>query len=156
MPDDGECNQIEQGHDRKRREKRTRLAAACSPIEKRDDQKHQRRDAEPDDAEPLTFDAEDVAWQQLQRVKHREEVPLGSNSRRHGGKRVGLRPELPGIKRGERRQNGNDDVPGEYVTENVVRKKRHLFEPFPGLDASLDVERHAHALALHEKKMCGD
>ena len=91
--------------------------------------------------------------QQLQRVEHRQEIPLRPDAGRHGRERVRLPPELPRIERRQRREHRERDVPREHVAQDVVREERHLRQAFARLQRVLDGERHAHALALHEQQV---
>ena len=86
----------------------------------------ERGEAEPDHPDDFSLDSENVAGQQLQRVKHRQEIPLGPNPGRHGRERVGLASELPRIERRQRSEQGDGDVPQQHISEDVVGEERHL------------------------------
>src|SRR5436190_8123662 len=79
ITNDREHHQVREPGPREDGKNRTRLAAACAAIEKRNQHQHERQQAEADHAQPLALEAKHVAGQKLQHVKHREKVPLGTD-----------------------------------------------------------------------------
>jgi len=151
MADDRERDEIDQPGDAKRRREMARFVSGGAPIEKRHQQQPDRREAEGDDPHHFSLDAQNVAGQQLQRVKHREEIPLRPYPCRHRCERVGFASELPGIKGGEGGEDGDGDIPQEHIPEDVIGEERHLPDALSSLYALRHGNRHAHPLALHEQ-----
>src|SRR5204862_87712 len=100
----------------------TVLAAVRSAIQERDEHQQKGRRAKSQDPETFSLDAEHMAWYQLQRVKHRKEIPFGPDAGRNSGKRVRLLSKLPRIERGERGQQRERHIPRQDIPQDVVGK----------------------------------
>ena len=130
-----------------------RSASIRAAIQKRHEQQEDGDDAESHDAQMLAFKTQHVTGQQLQRVEHRQEVPLRPDAGGDGREWVRFLPKLPRIEERQRREHGKGHVPGEDVTQDVVREEGHLAHPFSRPQVLLDAARNAHALPLDEQQV---
>src|SRR2546428_10480587 len=74
----------------------------------------------------LPVDEPHFGGNQLQRLEHEEEIPLGFDSGRRGHKRIRLDPQVPWEDGRQSAQHSQSYVPGHQFAQREVGKKLHF------------------------------
>src|SRR5712691_4583873 len=90
----GQQEYIDYHHNADQSEPGARLSPCRTPVQKGDQEQEQTGHPKAENADHIAVNAEDMAGQILQRLKHEHEIPLGFDARWSGGKWIGFLAQL--------------------------------------------------------------
>src|SRR3990172_5162497 len=121
----GQYNRIQDQGNRKHGGKPTWHSRRRPSVEKGNENQNGADGAEAEDAEQFALDAQDVAGDKLQSLKHRHEIPFGLDPDGSRLKGVGFFAQLCEVKSSESRKDAKSTKPTHQVTKEKIWHKGH-------------------------------